>query len=173
MRAGRVLIVILGVLGAALAAAHFAGTLEPSDRRPGLGLRGEVVREAVSDWSFSDADELVELETRAPWFLPHSVTVVCASTGANLYVPSVYAPGDGGFPAGRAWNRNIVRDPHVRIRILGKLYERRAALVTDEAERAAAFAAFAAKYDAWAEWHAAPPAERPELAFVRLDGSAP
>jgi len=107
MRARRVLIVILGVLGAALAAAHLAGALGPSERRPGFGLRGEMVREAVSDRSFSDADELVELETRARWSLPHSVTVVCASTGANLYVPSVYAPGDGGFLAGRACSRSV------------------------------------------------------------------
>lgn len=169
MRAGRI-VGVAGAVGiAAFAAAYFAGALEPTpDGRPGMRLAGEVVRTPVSSWDFSAADELVELESRAPWGLAHSVTVVCASTGTSLYVPSVYL-GGGSFPESRLWNRNVVRDPDVRIRIDGKLYERRAVLVTDEAERAAAFAAFAAKYPAWAEWHAAPPAERPNIAFVRLD----
>ena len=170
MRRVRVVGVTLVVMTAAVALAYFAGALEPSERRPGLLLRGETVSEAVSDWRFSDADELVELESRAPWLLPHSVTVVCATpNGRHLYVPSVYSAGDGGFPAARLWNRNVVREPNVRIRIAGKIYPRRAVLVTDEGERAEAFAAFAAKYDAWAEWHAAPPEERPTVAFVRLD----
>jgi hypothetical protein len=122
----------------------------------------------VSDWGFSAADELVELESNAPWGLAHSVTVVCASTGAHLYVPSVYGAG-GGWPEARRWNRNVVADPRVRIRIAGKIYERRAVLVSDEAERAAAFEAFAAKYDAWAKWRAQADGERPNMAFVRLD----
>jgi hypothetical protein len=168
MRISKPLIAV-AALFALGAGAHLAGALEPSERRPGLWLRGELVQGPVADWTFSDADQLVELETRAPWLLPHSVTVVCASLGGALYVPSVYRPGEGGFPAGRAWNRNVVRDPNVRIRIAGKIYERRALLVTDEAERAAVFAAFAAKYGAWAGWHAQPPGERPEIAFVRLD----
>ena len=169
MRRMRVVGSALVVMAAAVGLAYFAGALEPSERRPGLLLRGETVSEAVIDWRFSDADALVELESRAPWLLPHSVTVVCATpNGRALYVPSVYSDG-GGFPDARLWNRNVVRDPNVRIRIAGKLYERRAVLVTDEGERAEAFAAFAAKYDAWAEWHAAPPEERPSVAFVRLD----
>ncbi len=158
-----------GAIAIAFAAAYFAGAIEPTpEGRPGLRLAGERMHGPVTDWGFSDADELVELESNAPWGLAHSVTVVCASTGAQLYVPSVYYEG-GGWPEARRWNRNVVADPDVRIRIAGKLYERRAVLVTDEAERAEAFAAFAAKYDAWAEWHAAAPEARPNIAFVRLD----
>ena len=169
MRATRVLGGVLAAIAVVFAAAYLAGAIQPTpEGRPGMKLGGEVVREPVSDWGFSDADALVELESNAPWGLAHSVTVVCASTGAQLYVPSVYSEG-GGWPEARRWNRNVVRDPNVRIRIAGKLYERRALLVTVEAERAAAFAAFAPKYDAWAKWHAAPPSERPNIAFVRLD----
>ena len=169
MSRGRLLLVL--VVGALLGAGalYRAGAFEPTpEGRPGLRLAGEVVREPVADFRFSDADSLVELETNAPWGLAHSVTVVCASTGRDLYVPSVYLEG-GGWPAARRWNRNVVADPRVRIRIGGKIYERRAVLVGDEGERAAAFAAFARKYDAWAKWHASPPAERPSIAFVRLD----
>ncbi len=169
MRALKILGCLFGAVAIAFAVAYFAGAIEPTpEGRPGLRLAGEHVREPVSDWGFSDADELVELESNAPWGLAHSVTVVCVSTGAQLYVPSVYSEG-GGWPEARRWNRNVVADPDVRIRIAGKIYERRAVLVTDAGERAAAFAAFAAKYDAWAEWHAAAPEERPNIAFVRLD----
>jgi F420H(2)-dependent quinone reductase len=173
MRAQKALGGLLAAIAVVLTAAYLAGAIEPTpEGRPGMRLGGEVVREPVGDWGFSDADELVELESTAPWGLAHSVTVVCASTGAHLYVPSVYREG-GGWPEARRWNRNVVADPDVRIRIGDKLYERRAVLVTDEGERAAAFAAFAAKYDAWAEWHAAAPSERPSIAFVRLDPPEP
>jgi hypothetical protein len=169
MRAAKIVGAVLAALLVVFFTVYFSGAIEPTHAgRPGMRLAGELVREPVTNWDFSALDELVELESRAPWGLAHSVTVVCASTGPNLYVPSVYLEG-GGFPESRQWNRNVVRNPDVRIRIDGKLYERRAVLVTDEAERAAAFAAFAAKYPAWAEWMALPPAERPNIAFVRLD----
>jgi hypothetical protein len=172
MSRARVVALVVASVGLAcgvFAALYRAGAIEPTpEGRPGLKLAGDVVREPVTDWGFADADDLVELETNAPWGLAHSVTVVCASTGANLYVPSVYLEG-GGWPEARRWNRNVVADPRVRIRIDGKIYERRAALVTDEAERAAVFAAFAQKYEAWAKWRALPSAERPNIAFVRLD----
>jgi F420H(2)-dependent quinone reductase len=169
MRSAKILGLGLGAIALAFAAAYFSGAIEPTpEGRPGMKLSGQVVSGPVSDWGFSNADALVELESNAPWGLAHSVTVVCASTGAHLYVPSVYSTG-GGWPEARRWNRNVVADPRVRIRIDGKLHERRAVLVTDEAERAAAFAAFAPKYEAWAKWHAMPPGEQPNIAFVRLD----
>jgi hypothetical protein len=169
MRAWRALGVVLVVVALAFAATYFSGAIQPTpEGRPGLRLSGDVVLEQVADWGFADADELVELETNAPWGLAHSVTVVCASTGQHLYVPSVYREG-GGWPEARRWNRNVVADPRVRIRIDGKVYERKAVLVTNEQERAEALDAFARKYDAWAKWHAQAEGERPEIAFVRLD----
>ena len=170
MRVGRILAGGLGALTSAFAVAYLAGAIAPTpEGRPGMKLAGAEVAEPVSDWSFSASDELVELETRAPWGLAHSVTVVCASpNGRDLYVPSVYL-GGGGFPDARLWNRNIVRDPNVRIRIADEIYPLRASLVTDEVERASVFAAFAQKYPRWAEWHAQAPSERPNIAFVRLD----
>jgi hypothetical protein len=36
-----------------------ACSIDPSDERPGLGLSGEVVQQAIEDWSFtSDAKEI-------------------------------------------------------------------------------------------------------------------
>ena len=140
---------------------------EPVDRRPGLWLSGEVVTGAVDDWSFSAAFSEIFVETRTWYGIPHSVTTVCAAEGANLYVPSVYAEG-GSFPESRFWNRNVARDPAVRIKIGDRLYARRAELVTDPAERETALAAFARKYPFWREIADQPAADRVAFALLRL-----
>jgi hypothetical protein len=41
------------------------------------------------------------------------------------------------FPCGRRWNENVVRNPHVRIKIGDKLYDRTLVYVTDPTLRAA------------------------------------
>src|SRR5262245_38690606 len=140
----------------------------PRDRRPGLWLSGELVREPVGDWSFTDAEQLIFVETRTWYGIPHSVTTVCATEGGALYVPSVYS-GGGEFPEARFWNRNVVRDPRVRLQIGGRLYERQAVVVDDEAERATAIAAFARKYPFWRDLVAKPEAERPQVFLFRMD----
>ncbi len=141
---------------------------QPSDDRPGLWLSGELAEEPVGDWSFSNSHELIAVETRTAYLIAHSVTVVCAVHAGALYVPSLYSQ-TGRFPDERHWHRNVARDPRVRLRIGEKLYERRALLVTDAAERAGALAAFAAKYPFWRDLAGQPDAERPGLVFVRLD----
>lgn len=165
---GRILAGVLALV-VAFAAACLAGAIEPMpEGRPGMKLGGDEAAAPVGDRSFSASDELVERETRAPWGLAHSVTLVCASpTRGAHYVPSVSLDG-GGFPGARRWNRNIVRDPNVRIRIANAIYALRASLVTGEAECASAFAAFARKSPRWAGWHAQAPSDRPNVAFARL-----
>ena len=37
------------------------------------------------------------------------------------------------YPHGRSWNEDVARDPHVRIRVGNKLYDRTLVLVTDPA----------------------------------------
>jgi hypothetical protein len=155
---------------AALAALCLLAACEPSDRRPGLWLRGEVVAEPVSDWSFTSDVQEIFVETRTWYGIPHSVTTVCAADGADLFVPSVYFEG-GEYPDARFWNRNVARDPRVRLGIAGRLYERRAVLVTGPEERARALAAFARKYPFWSDLAAKPEAERPTLVFLRMDPS--
>ena len=155
---------------AALAFAALLATacIEPHERRPGLWLGGDVVEAPVSDWSFSDAHPQIFVETRTGYLLPHSVTTVCAAAGDRLWVPSVYF-GGGSFPESRFWNRNVARDPRVRLKIGEEIYPRRAALVTDPAERNEALAAFAAKYPFWSDLLARPEAERPPIAILRMD----
>ena len=110
--------------------------------RPGLWLKGEVVREAVTNWDwvsqFGDAfaENGSELETRTWYGIPHSVTVLLVPRGEKLYLMSSAQTFrlDKEFPYGKAWWRNVERDPRVRLKIGGKIYEMTVALVRDRAE---------------------------------------
>jgi len=110
--------------------------------RPGLWLKGEVVREEVTNWDwvkqFSDAfaENGTELETRTWYGIPHSVTVLLVPRGEELYLMSSAQTFrlDREFPYGKTWWRNVERDPRVRLKIGGKIYEMTVALVRDRAE---------------------------------------
>lgn len=127
-------LVVLGVIG-----------LDPRERWAGLWLRGEVVTAPVADWSFTDKYPTIYLQTRSWYGLPHSVTVTSTAIGDRLYLTSVYRPGLV-FPRDRLWNKNVLRDPRVRLKIGGQVYDRTLALVTDAAEKDAVLAAKATKY---------------------------
>jgi hypothetical protein len=141
---------------------------EPADRRPGLWLSGEVQTEPVTDWSFVDEQREIFVETRTWYGIPHSVTTVVVAHNGTLYVPSVYFEG-GEFPDARFWNRNVVHDPRVRLKIGDRLYERQAALVEDPAEWNDVLAAFARRMPFWQELADKPEAERPKIVFLRMD----
>ncbi len=111
---------------------------------PGLWLSGELVQEPVADWDWVldvDHPELgntIMLETRAWYGLPHSVTVLPTPRGDKLYIGGS-ARGerlDRGFPHYKTWWANVERDPRVRLKIDGKLYEMTAALIQDPVELA-------------------------------------
>lgn len=119
--------------------------LDPRDRRPGLWLTGEVVTTPVSDWSFTDTYQTIFVETRSWYGLPHSVTVTCTAYDGHLYLTSTYRPGLE-FPHDRLWNKNVLRDPRVRLKIGTRLFPATLALVTDAAEKDAVLTAKARKY---------------------------
>ncbi len=119
--------------------------LDPQERWPGLWLRGEVVTTPVSDWSFTDTYPTIAVQTRSWYGLPHSVTVTCTALDGRLYLTSVYPPGRE-FPRDRLWNRNVMRDPRVRLKVGARVYDRTLALVSDPAEKDAVLAAKAKKY---------------------------
>ena len=102
----------------------------PHARTPGLWLKGNVVATPVTDWSFTDKIPVVQLQTETWYLLPHSVNINCLNYNGQLYRVSVY-------PAGTAhtWNDNVVRDPHVRLKIGDQIYDRTVSLVTDPAEQ--------------------------------------
>jgi hypothetical protein len=111
-----------------------------SCRAPGLWLKGELVTTPVKDWSFTDRIQTIKIQTQTPFLLPHSVAIWCAVYNDNLYVTSY---------RGRMWVEDIIRDPHVRLKIAGQIYERNLSMVSDPAEKAAVLQAKWKKYPQW------------------------
>lgn len=110
---------------------------------PGGRLEGEVGPAVVSSWAFADDVEAAEFETRPD--SPHSVHTWFIAIGERLYVPTsmIRGPKD---PTRRAWVEHVGRDPHVRIRLGEKIFERRAARVVDAEEYARVRSALEEKY---------------------------
>jgi len=110
-----------------------------------LWLTGEVVTTPVTDWSFTDKYRNIYVQTKTWYLVPHSVTTGCTAKDGKLYLTSIYRPGQQ-FPRDKAWNRNFIRDPRVRLKIGDKLYDQTLALVMDETEKDAVLEAKAKKY---------------------------
>src|ERR1019366_3583472 len=109
--------------------------------RPGVWLKGEVVTTPVTDWSFVDKVEhpgrsinTVLVETRTPYFIPHSVRTMPTVRNGQLYIRSHQDRMDVQFPNDKSWTANVARDPRVRIKIGDKLYEATLGLVADRSQ---------------------------------------
>ena len=135
------------ILAGALVSLRFFG-YEPRDLRPGLWLDGDRVTEAVTDWSFTEDHQEIFVQTRTPYLIPHSVTTYCAFFEGDLYLFSAYYQG-GTFPDERGWNRNVMRDNRVRLKIGDRLFDQTVSHVTDADTRAAVHANAVAKYPEW------------------------
>lgn len=157
----RVVAAVVVSCALALVVLRFTG-LDPQDRRPGLWIKGAVETALVNDWSFTNDARVVVLETRAWYGLPHSVNIGCSSVDGRLYVSSVYPE-----PTIRPWIGNLLRDPHVRLRIGEKVYELTVAEVTDPAEKTAVLAAREKKYGQ------KPPDDLAQAHIFRVVGQGP
>jgi ribosomal protein S19 len=109
-------------------------------RAPGLWLRGEPVATPVTDWSFTEKIQTVKVQTQPPLLLPYSVSAWCAVYNGNLYLTSY---------RGRRWVEDIIRDPHVRLKIGDRLFDRTFSLIDDPTEKAAVLQAKGKKYPNW------------------------
>ena len=110
--------------------------------RPGFWLTGEVVHEPVTNWDWVNKvndpirKNTIMLETRTWYGIPHSVTINIIGRGDKLYVQGserdfrLQKP----FPYSKAWWTNVERDPRVRMKIGGKIYEMTLVLIRDRAE---------------------------------------
>ena len=109
---------------------------------PGLWLKGEVVSQPVTDWNFINqvnhpvTGNSIMLETRTWYGVPHSVTVNARPRGDKLYLSGSEqgARLEKEFPYSKAWWANIERDPRIRMKIDGKIYEATVALVQNRDE---------------------------------------
>ncbi|HBW84983.1 MAG: hypothetical protein CMD92_04615 [Gammaproteobacteria bacterium] len=109
---------------------------------PGLWLNGELAREPIDNWDWvldvehPERGNTIMLETRTWYGIPYSVTILPTPRGENLYIGGS-ARGDRlsrDFPYYKQWWVNVERDPRVRLKIDGKIYEMTAALVHDPEE---------------------------------------
>ena len=142
--AGLSLLVILAVTLTSLRIFGY----EPRDLSPGMWVRGELVTEPVSDWSFSDQFGEIFVQTRTWWLVPHSVNVYCTVYNGDLYLFSAYYQG-GNFPDNRLWNRNVMRDPRVRLKIGERLFDQSVSYVTDVSNKEPVLQSFIKKYPLW------------------------
>jgi hypothetical protein len=108
----------------------------------GLWLTGEVVREPVENWDWVlQVDDPVRgnsvmIETRTWYGIPHSVNINLVPRGEQLYISGSEQDFrlEKEFPHSKRWWANVERDPRVRIKIDGKLYEMTVALMADRDE---------------------------------------
>ena len=113
--------------------------LNPHDRVPGLWLTGNVDTVPVTDWSFTDKIETVKVQTDTGYGLPHSVTTWCIAYNGQLYLATSGADI-------RQWPRNVARDPHIRLKVGDRLFDRTLVVVSDPAERDGVLQVRAKKY---------------------------
>ncbi len=114
---------------------------------PGLWLAGDVVREPVTNWDWINEvndpvrGNTIMLETRTWYGIPHSVVINAIPRGDKLYFSGSEA-GDRlatEFPYSKRWWTNVERDPRVRMKIDGRIYEMTVARITDKDEAIALF----------------------------------
>jgi hypothetical protein len=113
--------------------------LNPRGARPGFWLSGNLITVPVTDWSFADSYPTIEVQTKTRYLIPHSVTIWCVSYENHLYLQAL----------GKIWKRNLVRDPHVRIKIVNQLYDRAVVSVSDPTEFFGVEQNMAKKYSRW------------------------
>ena len=97
--------------------------VNPGRTTPGLWLRGELVEERITDWSFAKGVNITDTSVQSRlWFLPlvaYSTHVSRHHLKDRLYYGSLY-PAGVDFAEVGTWNRNVAADPNVRIKIADK-----------------------------------------------------
>ena len=94
----------------------------------------------VNDWRFTDEIQEIAIETRTWYLLAHSTTIWCVEYEGNLYVGSYGTEK-------KFWEKNIERNPQVKINIDGEIYKATMSLLEDEALSREVNVAYNRKYD--------------------------
>ena len=128
---------IVSVVVLVVTLANVIGCDGPFIMIPGGALAG-TVEPVPGDWSFSDATDNVQLETRPND--PYSVNIWGVGVGDRFFIAS-------GRGIEASWSQHIAEDPRVRLRIETAIYEMRAVPTQDPADREAFLAAAKKKYD--------------------------
>jgi hypothetical protein len=101
---------------------------------PGGPLRGATSAEDPGNWTFAAGEPTLELQVgdraRTVWFVTHrNVLYVAAAEGAS-----------------KQWPADVLEDPRVRLRVAGRIYDRKLVRVDDEETRQAVGRAFETRY---------------------------
>ena len=141
----RAVLIVVAVLVAAYLVA-LSVPYEPDERRPGTRLGGPLAAHQDTDWSFRSPGRMQIFVETATWYgIPHSVTTTSWIVDGDLYVPCNAC-------ATKRWPKNVARNPDVRLKVDGQIYERRAVRITDEAEQQRVFEALGAGADRPGRW---------------------
>ncbi len=105
-------------------------------------LRGEVAA-MPAPWPDLSGVENAQLETNPDD--PHSINIWCADVDGAVFVSTslILGPEE---PTERTWVKNVSKDPDVRLRVDGTVYEARLTKLEDAALREQVLARFEAKY---------------------------
>jgi len=154
---------LLITLGATVAGLRVVARLSggPIGVVSGGALTGPLAAEQDPNWSFTDEVQTIAVEVNPDD--PLSVTTWVFTHAGALYVAADF------FNPFKRWPFLAVADPRVRLRIAGRIYQRRAVRVTDPASIEDLRRAIAAKY------HIAPDglAARVEVWFFRMEPRTP
>jgi hypothetical protein len=131
---------LIAIAALVLISGLISACLSPSDSRPGLHLSGNLVEEFPPDWSFTDAQREIAVEIHTPYFLPHSVTIWCATLDGSLIVGAR-------DPETKNWPGWVDRDPDVRLQIGSEIYEARLSPIDDEGAVSRIVDSYSKKYD--------------------------
>lgn len=109
---------------------------------PGLWLSGEVVKEPIENWDWvldvahPERGNTIMVETQTWYGIPYSVTVLPTPRGKKMYIGGSARDArlERDFPYYKKWWVNVERDPRVRLKIDGKIYNMTARLVHDPVE---------------------------------------
>jgi len=117
-------------------------------------LAGTVDKQPVGDWGFTDAVDIVQLETRPDE--PYSIHIYGVGSGGVFYIASQGWRLGVGSGSDARWVAHIADDPRVRLRVAETLYELEAARVENEVELARVQTLYHQKYgteaDEWGFW---------------------
>ncbi len=124
----------------------------------GLRLSGTEVTTPMTDFAWTDTIRWVQIETKTWYKVPYHITTDFARdiNDNALYTHSSYrGPGNSAgsrdiredFGAARGWNKNLIRDPHMRFKMWGddRIFRAVARVITDPVEYEKARQAFHVK----------------------------
>lgn len=124
---------------------------------PGPKLSGPVAQEPAEGWAFVDEVAVVQIETRPD--NPYSNNIWLTRIDDGIYI--------FGGNEETVWVQNLAQDPRLRLRVEGRIYERRAVRTEDPEDKRRFIAALKAKYEG--DFGYDPEWEKGDFILLRLD----